>query len=90
MFLRPSYVFSSSRLDYCNSLFTSLNKSLLGKQQLVQNATAKLLCRTSHRTSISPVVAPLHWLPVKYRIDFKILLFTYKAFHNQTPAYVNI
>ncbi|KAF7648135.1 hypothetical protein LDENG_00161460, partial [Lucifuga dentata] len=40
------------------------------------------------RTSISPVLASLHWLPVKYRIDFKIVLYTYKAFHNQALAYI--
>ena len=31
----------------------------------------------------------LHWLPVKYRIDFKILLITYKAIHGLAPAYLS-
>ena len=30
---------------------------------------------------ITPILASLHWLAVKYRIDFKTLLITYKALH---------
>ncbi len=30
----------------------------------------------------------LHWLPVKYRIDFKIVLFVYKAFNKLAPQYL--
>jgi len=28
---------------------------------------------------ISPVLSTLHWLPIKHRVNFKILLITYKA-----------
>ena len=30
----------------------------------------------------------LHWLPVKARVEFKILLLTYKAVHGPAPAYL--
>jgi hypothetical protein len=30
----------------------------------------------------------LHWLPIRARIDFKILLITYKALNNQAPDYI--
>ena len=30
----------------------------------------------------------LHWLPVKFRIDFKILLFTFKAIYGHAPGYL--
>ncbi len=36
----------------------------------------------------SPVLQCLHWLPVKYRIDFKILLLTFMALHNLVPLYL--
>ncbi|KAF7650110.1 hypothetical protein LDENG_00131200, partial [Lucifuga dentata] len=48
------HVFISSRLDYCNSLFTCLNKSLLGKLQLVQNAAARPLYQTRAFHSQAP------------------------------------
>ena len=31
----------------------------------------------------------LHWLPVAFRIDFKILLFTFKCIHNLSPEYLS-
>ena len=31
----------------------------------------------------------LHWLPVAYRIQFKVLLLTYKSLHNNTPTYLS-
>ena len=30
----------------------------------------------------------LHWLPVEQRINFKILLITYKALNGQAPTYI--
>lgn len=38
------------------------------------------------RNYISPILATLHWLPVKFRIDFKIAVFVYKAV---TPKYIS-
>ena len=44
--------------------------------------------RTSRRDHISPVLASLHRLPVKFRIEFKILLLTYKALNDRAPSYL--
>ena len=30
----------------------------------------------------------LHWLPVTFRVQFKLLLFVYKSLHNQSPSYI--
>ena len=30
----------------------------------------------------------LHWLPIRQRITFKILLLTYQAYHNTAPDYL--
>ncbi len=66
------HAFMTSRLDYCNALLGGCSARLINKLQMVQNAAARVLTRVL----ISPV---LHWLPTKHRIDFKILLITYKA-----------
>ena len=47
-----------------------------------------LQCPSLDRDHISPVLAFLHWLPVKFRIEFKILLPTYKALNDQAPSYL--
>ena len=68
------HAFVTSRVDHCNSL---LPASHLNKVQRVLNAAARLVCRT-----------PLHWLPVRQRISFKILLFVFKAIHGFAPTYL--
>ena len=82
------HAFISSRLDYCNSLFVGLPQSLIGKLQLVQNAAARIVTRSSKYDHITPVLYDLHWLPVYQRIQFKILLLTYKTIHDMAPEYM--
>ena len=55
---------------------------------MVQNAAARLLTGTKKRDHITPVLASLHWLPVRFRINFKMLLFVYKALNGLAPAYI--
>ena len=38
---------------------------------------------------ITPVLVRLNWLPVSYRIRFKVLLLTYKALNNLSPEYLS-
>ena len=35
------------------------------------------------------MLASLHWLPVKARADFKVLLLNYKALHGLAPTYLS-
>ena len=74
-------------LDYCNSLFYGFPNSQLAKLQKVQNATARLVCGTP-RWSQMPLLYQLHWLPVHYRIEFNIILLTFKALHHLAPDYI--
>ena len=37
---------------------------------------------------ITPILINLHWLPVRYRINFKILLLTFKAVYGMAPSYI--
>ncbi len=83
------HAFVSSRLDYCNSLFLCLNKTSIDRLQLIQNAAARLLTRTTKHCHITPVLESLHWLPVGYRIQFKVLVLTFKALHGQAPGYLS-
>ncbi len=76
------------RLDYCNALLSCCSARLINKLQLVQNAAARVLTRTRKLSHISPVLSTLDWLPIKDRIHFKILLFTYKALNGLAPQFL--
>lgn len=78
----------SCHLDYCNSLFTCLSKASLDRLQTVQNAAARLLTRSRKSCHITPILTSLHWLPVTFRIQFKVLVIAYRALHGQAPAYI--
>ena len=78
----------SSTIDYCNSLYYNLPNAQLKKLQTVQNTAARTISYTPKFSHITPVLKQLHWLPVKYRIIYKIALLTYKTLHNMSPAYL--
>ena len=78
----------SSRLDYCNSLFAGTSASNLARFQMVQNTLARVVAQKSRYCHIPPVLAGLHWLPVRHRIDFKIATTAFKVLHHQQPSYL--
>ncbi len=83
------HAFISTRLDYFNVLYTCLNKSSMDRLQVVQNAAARILTRTTRRLHIIPVLKALHWLSIGFRVHFNILVITYRALHGQTPSYIH-
>ena len=84
------HAFVTSKLDYCNALLNGLPKYQTNRLRLVpSNTAARVVTRTHKYEHITPVLIGLHWLPISYRITFKILLLTYKALNNLAPSYLS-
>ena len=79
----------SSRLDYCNSLLYGVPKYKIKYLQRVQNVAGRIVTRCPRRDHITPHLEFLHWLPVEFRIVFKILLLAYKCMNNLAPNYLS-
>ena len=82
------HAFVTSRLDFCNSLLFGIQKQHLQKLQRVQNAAARVICEIPTRDSVRGTLKELHWLPIKERVDFKILTLTYQAIDGSAPPYL--
>ena len=66
-----------------------LPDNLIKKLQLLQNTTAILVLNLRKYDRITPALVTLHWLPVKYRIEFKTLLIIFRKLHGKAPGYIH-
>ena len=80
--------FITTKLDYCNILLYGLPTIHINKLKRIQNAAARLVTNTPCICHITPILEDLHWLPIKYRIQFKIVLLTFKCLYGLAPQYL--
>ena len=78
----------TSRLDYCNGLLCGITDELLCSLQKVHNNAARVISGSIKYDHITPVLKDLHWLPIRTRIEFKILLLTFKCRQGCAPLYL--
>ena len=77
-----------SHLDYANSLLGGLPKASIAKLQRIQNITARVVLNKGKYDSATSCLEELHWLPIKYRIEYKIITLVHRSLHNATPPYL--
>ena len=79
----------SSKRDYCKSILYDIPNRELNKLQSVQNNLASVVTRSPQFCSVAPLLKFLHWLPVQYRIKYKICSLTYKVILKCQPVYLH-
>ena len=75
------------KLDYCNSLFYGINSALVKKMQHVQNCAARLVSKAKLPSgSLDKFMFDHHWLKMKYRPLYKILLIVHHCLQENAPT----
>ena len=80
--------FIMSRLDNCNAALAGLPACTLVPLQRVLNAAARLMVGPTAGDRISDVIRSLHWLPIEYRIRYKLCLLMRAVQNGTSPAYI--
>jgi len=77
-----------SRLDYCNAALAGLPQATIAPQQRVQNSVARLIFKLSSREHVTSCLLQLHWLPVRWCVQFKLCCILHSVSYGTCPAYL--
>ena len=83
------HAFIFSYLDCNNGLLLGVPEAQLTRLQRVQNSAARLVTRKRKFEHVTPILRSLHWLPIRARIQFKVLTLVFKCLHGNAPAYLS-
>jgi len=79
----------SWRLSKMQRTLLRLSQKVISRLQRVQHALARVVMQQAYRSSSSTeLLKQLHWLPIEWRIRFKLATSTYKALHTGHPPYL--
>ena len=78
----------SPRLDYANSVLFGTSTKNLAHLHRMQSTLARVVTMQRGRISISKTLSDLHWLPMKFRVDFKVATLTVKVLESGELGYL--
>ena len=79
------HAYVTSQLDFCKSLLYGLPNSCILKLQRIHNSVAMIIYQRKKFDYVTPLLKQLHWLP---RIEYKLLLLSFKPQHGLAPSYL--
>ena len=77
-----------SQIDYCNSLLAGIISDQIDLLQRMLNNSAQLIFRKKHTEHVTPMLISLHWLPIKQRIEYKLVTLAFHYFDGTLPPYL--
>ena len=83
------HTFVTSCIDYGNALLYGLPKIQLNRLQRILNIAARIPTCSYRFDSISTILCELHWLKIEQRIDYKVLLLTFKCLNGLAHSYLS-
>ena len=78
-----------SALDYCNALYYGIDTVFINQLQVCQNRACRVIFGLKKRDSVTQHLKSLHWLKIRERVDFKVLLLVYKCLNGLAPEYLS-
>ena len=83
----------TSRIDYGNAILFGISDRHLHRLEMVQRSAARIVMQIrggggGDRQSMTTILRQLHWLPVRKRIEYKLLVLVHRALYNDTPEYL--
>jgi len=75
-----------SRLDYVNAVLCGTSFKNINRLQRIQNAMSRCVLDSKAHRSSNALLHQLHWLPICYRIDFKLAKLAFLARSSSTIA----
>jgi hypothetical protein len=77
-----------SNFDYAiNALLFGLPNELLERLEKIQRLAARLVVGAKKNDRITSHMKALHWLPLRQRIVFKLMVLTYRCLNGTYPRY---
>ena len=77
-----------SHLGYCNSILLGIPEVTIKPFQRIQNMCAKLVLNRNKYDSSTAALKELNWLPIRARIEFKVMSLIHKCIFNCAPIYL--
>ena len=77
-----------SRFDCANAVLIGVSAFNIKKLQRVQNTLARIVTRQYSYAGTSKSLTVLHWLPIKWRVDLKVAIISYKLLSNGQSFYL--
>ena len=78
----------TSHLHYANIILFGATDKVISRLQRVQNWVAKVILTKSKYDSSFEARKTLHWLPIRERIEFKLLVMVYNCLKGDVTIYL--